>query len=111
MLTGNELPSIRNPNDERTRALSNVCDRYVARGFSRNGIYADEAKGAVLRDVDGNLYLDMYAGIGVLNVGHCNDQVVEAVREQAGKLMHTFFAYAQYEHLCSFVRALRRFPQ
>src|SRR6056297_1794194 len=41
-----------------------------------------EAKGATLRDADGNTYLDMFAGIGVLNVGHSNPYVLEAVRDQ-----------------------------
>ena len=36
----------------------------------RTPIAIDEGRGATLRDVDGNTYLDFYAGIGVLNVGH-----------------------------------------
>jgi diaminobutyrate-2-oxoglutarate transaminase len=47
-----------------------------------------EAKGATLRDADGNTYLDFFAGIGVLNVGHSNPYVLEAVREQTETLAH-----------------------
>ena len=97
MLTGKELPSVHNPNGEKTKSLIADCERYVARGFFRSGIYAAEAKGSILQDFDGNLYLDMFAGIGVLNVGHCPDQVVDAIRNQAGKLIHSFFGYVQYE--------------
>jgi diaminobutyrate-2-oxoglutarate transaminase len=49
----------------------------------------EEGRGATLRDVDGNLYLDFFAGIGVLNVGHSNPYVTEAVEEQTRRLSHT----------------------
>ena len=37
---------------------------------------------------DGTEYLDFTAGIGVVNTGHCHPSVVEAVREQAGRVLH-----------------------
>ncbi|WP_227377413.1 aspartate aminotransferase family protein [Haladaptatus halobius] len=49
----------------------------------------EEGKGATVRDADGNTFIDMFAGIGVLNVGHANPYVLEAVHEQADKLVHT----------------------
>ncbi|MFC4360459.1 aspartate aminotransferase family protein [Halobium salinum] len=52
-------------------------------------IALDEARGATVRDVDGNVFLDFFAGIGVLNVGHSNPYVVEAVNDQTEKLVHT----------------------
>ncbi|WP_115865686.1 aspartate aminotransferase family protein [Halorussus litoreus] len=51
-------------------------------------IAIEEGKGATLRDVDGNTFLDFFAGIGVLNVGHSNPYVLEGVREQTDKLVH-----------------------
>jgi acetylornithine/N-succinyldiaminopimelate aminotransferase len=42
----------------------------------------------VLWDAEGQEYLDFLSGISVCSVGHCNPAVVEAVREQAGRLMH-----------------------
>ncbi|MFD1585843.1 aspartate aminotransferase family protein [Halorientalis brevis] len=52
-------------------------------------IAIDEAKGATIRDADGNTFLDFFAGIGVLNVGHSNPYVLEAVQEQTEKVTHT----------------------
>jgi diaminobutyrate-2-oxoglutarate transaminase len=52
-------------------------------------IAIDEARGATLRDVDGNTFLDFFAGIGVLNVGHSNPYVLEAVHEQVDDVIHT----------------------
>ncbi len=49
----------------------------------------ESGKGATIRDADGNTYIDMFAGIGVLNVGHANPYVLEAVHEQADKFVHT----------------------
>ncbi len=45
-------------------------------------------EGAHLWDSEGKQYLDFLAGISVCSVGHCHPAVVEAVREQAGRLMH-----------------------
>jgi len=48
----------------------------------------EEAKGATARDVDGNIFVDLGAGISVVNVGHCNPVVVEALRDQAERSWH-----------------------
>jgi predicted acetylornithine/succinylornithine family transaminase len=44
--------------------------------------------GASLWDAEGNEYLDFLCGVWVTNLGHCHPRVVEAVREQVGRLMH-----------------------
>ncbi|RDZ38194.1 aspartate aminotransferase family protein [Haloferax sp. Atlit-47N] len=49
----------------------------------------DSGKGATVRDADGNTFIDMFAGIGVLNVGHSNPYVLDAVHEQTDKFVHT----------------------
>lgn len=64
---------------------------------SKSGVYADRAEGAELWDVDGKRYIDFIAGIGVLNVGHRHPKVVEAIKAQADKVIHTCFGVAQYE--------------
>jgi len=70
----------------------------VARGISNStSIFVKEAKGASIIDVEGNEYIDFYAGIGTLNAGHCPPPVVEAIRNQAEKLLHTCFMVTMYE--------------
>jgi len=70
----------------------------VARGISNSTpIFVKSAKGAVITDVDGKEYLDFYAGIGVLNVGHCPEPVVKAVQKQAAQLLHSCFMVTMYE--------------
>jgi diaminobutyrate-2-oxoglutarate transaminase len=46
------------------------------------------AKGATVEDVDGNLYVDFFGGAGVMNVGHSNPTVLQAVMKQIGELTH-----------------------
>jgi 4-aminobutyrate aminotransferase-like enzyme len=48
----------------------------------------DSAKGATIRDVDGNLFIDWVAGICVLNLGHNNPYVSAAVRSQMDRIWH-----------------------
>ena len=52
-------------------------------------IAIDSARGATVKDVDGNIYLDFSAGIGVANVGHSNPYVLEAAQEQLEEVAHT----------------------
>jgi 4-aminobutyrate aminotransferase/(S)-3-amino-2-methylpropionate transaminase len=59
-----------------------------------------------LWDVDGKEYIDFAGGIGAINVGHCHPKVVAALREQAGKLLHTSLHVAAYENYMQVCREL-----
>ncbi len=60
-------------------------------------IFVSRAKGAEVWDVEGRRFIDFAGGIGVVNVGHCNEKVVAAVKDQAERFMHTCFHVAMYE--------------
>lgn len=45
-------------------------------------------EGAIVEDVDGNLFLDWIGGVGVLNIGYSHPEVVQAVKDQAEKFFH-----------------------
>jgi predicted acetylornithine/succinylornithine family transaminase len=60
----------------------------LAPNYARYPIEFASGEGCVLRDADGTEYLDFLAGIGVCSVGHCHPDVVAAIREQAGRLIH-----------------------
>ena len=51
-------------------------------------IFWERAAGANVWDVDGNRFVDLAAGFGVANAGHSHPRVVEAVQEQAERLLH-----------------------
>ena len=60
----------------------------VISSYARFPVEFVRGEGARLWDAEGNEYLDFLCGISVTNLGHCHPQVVDAVREQAGRLMH-----------------------
>lgn len=62
-----------------------------------NRATVSHAKGAIITEVDGRELIDFAGGIGVVNAGHCPEPVVEAIREQAGKYIHTSFNVVTYE--------------
>lgn len=55
------------------------------------------ASGARITDADGVTMIDFAGGIGVMNVGHCDERVVRAIQEQAARLIHTCIHVATYE--------------
>ncbi|MBI5247691.1 MAG: aspartate aminotransferase family protein [Elusimicrobia bacterium] len=71
-----------------------------------SSLVLEKGLGAKVWDVDGKEYLDFAGGIGALNVGHCHPKVVAALREQAGKLLHTSFHVAAYENYLDVCREL-----
>jgi len=50
-----------------------------------------------MKDVDGNVYIDFTSGIVVVSLGHCKDEIVQAICEQAGKLIHSCIHVVNYE--------------
>jgi 4-aminobutyrate aminotransferase/(S)-3-amino-2-methylpropionate transaminase len=93
------LPSIKTAlPGPRSAELLKLHERYVTNGVSRaTDVFAAEAKGALIKDVDGNVFLDFASGIGVVNAGHCPDEVVAAVKEQVDKYIHLSVNVVQYE--------------
>jgi 4-aminobutyrate aminotransferase / (S)-3-amino-2-methylpropionate transaminase / 5-aminovalerate transaminase len=90
----------------KTQELMAKRDEYVARGVSLAPIVADHGHGARLTDVDGKEYIDFAGGIGVLNLGHTPDAVVEAIKRQAETMLHSCFPVAAYEPYLEVARLL-----
>ena len=82
----------------RNQELLEKRSQHVPQGpFNITNAFIKEARGAVMIDVDGRELIDFAGGIGVNNVGHCHPKVVSAIRDQAGKFIHTCFHVAMYE--------------
>lgn len=64
-----------------------IEDQYALPLFPKRGITLVKGKNARLWDDKGNEYIDCMAGQGVVNIGHCNEKVAQAVAEQAQKLI------------------------
>ena len=52
-------------------------------------VVVDKAEGALIWDIDGNQLIDFAGGIGMMNVGHRNENVVNAMKAQLDKSIHT----------------------
>ncbi|GAB4263366.1 acetylornithine transaminase [Deferrisoma sp.] len=61
--------------------------------YARFPVALVRGQGMRVWDADGRQYLDFLAGIAVCNLGHCHPHVVEAIREQAGTLLHVSNLY------------------
>jgi 4-aminobutyrate aminotransferase/(S)-3-amino-2-methylpropionate transaminase len=73
-------------------------DAAVVRGaYHATPVFVANAEGAVIEDVDGNRFIDFAGGIGCLNTGHRPPRVVEAIRRQLDRFLHTSFNVLPYE--------------
>jgi len=70
------------------QALKDREKRFVMQTYKRADVEFVRGEGALLFDADGNEYLDLLGGISVASMGHCHPDIVNAVREQVGELMH-----------------------
>lgn len=71
-------------------------------------IAIESAHGSVVTDVDGNQFIDLAGGIGVLAVGHTPERVVAALQEQAARLIHICAIVSTYEGLVEVAERLNR---
>ena len=87
------LPEVRAaPPGPASRALAAELARYESPNVTYLGddfpVFWEEARGANVRDVDGNVYVDLTAAFAVAGPGHAHPRIVEAIRGQAGRLVH-----------------------
>jgi 4-aminobutyrate aminotransferase/(S)-3-amino-2-methylpropionate transaminase len=91
--------------------------KHIPQGpFNTHPIFAKKAKGAIITDVEGKEYIDFAGGIGVNNIGHCDEEVLKAVRDQIDQYIHTCFHVVMYEPYVELARRLNsltpgRFPK
>jgi len=69
----------------------------VRAAYHATPVFVHQAEGAVVEDVDGNRLLDFAGGIGCLNTGHRHPRVLEAIRKQLDRFLHTSFNVLPYE--------------
>ncbi|MGW3045752.1 aspartate aminotransferase family protein [Kitasatospora sp. NPDC001159] len=69
-------------------------------------VVAVRGEGLHLYDADGRRYLDFTSGVGVTSTGHCHPRVVEAVREQAGRLIHGQYTTVLHDQLLTLTERL-----
>jgi 4-aminobutyrate aminotransferase len=111
MIAQTKLPrlvtSLPGPNASRVVELDR---QYVSGSYTRSyPLVARRGLGALVEDVDGNVFLDFSAGIAVVATGHCHPEVVAAIQEQAAELIHmsgTDFYYPNMAELAQKLAAI-----
>ncbi|MEY4510890.1 MAG: hypothetical protein RLZZ450_3012 [Pseudomonadota bacterium] len=72
----------------KTDTLIDTAKRVQLQNYRPAPVVLSEGKGARVRDVDGNEYVDLAGGLAVTSVGHGHPKLAQAIGEQAGRLMH-----------------------
>ena len=82
----------------RSQELMRRRNAAVVQGaFHATPVFVAKSEGAVIEDVDGNRMIDFAGGIGCLNTGHRAPAVMEAIRRQLDRFLHTSFNVLPYE--------------
>ncbi len=103
-----DLPILKGPlPGPRARAIIARDAKVVSPSYTRGyPLVARKGEGAMVEDVDGNRFLDFTAGIAVVATGHCHPRVVEAIQQQAARLIHMSGTDFYYEELAALAEKL-----
>src|SRR3972149_3838789 len=107
-----KIPRIKvKPPGPKAKAIVERDRRYTSQSYGRGyPLVVKEARGCVVEDVDGNLFLDFMAGIAVASTGHSHPKVVKAIEEQARKFLHICGSDFYYEPMAELVAELSGLP-
>ncbi len=105
-----KVPHIKiTPPGPKAREIVERDQKYTAPAYGRvYPLVVKEGRGAVIEDVDGNLFLDFTAGIAVTATGHSHPRVVRAIEEQARKFLHFCGSDFYYEPMAELAEKLCR---
>src|ERR1700754_1466217 len=91
----------------KARAIVEADDRLISPSYTRSyPLVAKRGRGVRIEDADGNEFLDFAAGIAVTSTGHCHPEVVKAIQQQAGELIHMSGTDFYYEGMVALAERL-----
>jgi 4-aminobutyrate aminotransferase len=98
------ITSLPGPNAKKIIELDN---QLLSPSYTRSyPLVAKKGRGALIEDVDGNVFLDFAAGIAVVATGHCHPEVVAAIQKQAAELIHMSGTDFYYPNMVDLARRL-----
>src|SRR5690242_956117 len=74
-------------------AIKQLAQTHIINTYGERSLAIVRGEGATLWDADGHEYLDFFAGIAVVSLGHCHPAVTRALQEQAATLLHVSNLY------------------
>ena len=91
----------------KARAIIERDAKVISTSYTRSyPLVATRGEGAMIEDPDGNRFLDFAAGIAVVATGHCHPKVVQAIQDQAGRLIHMSGTDFYYENMVELAERL-----
>ena len=91
----------------KAKAIIERDQQVISPSYTRSyPLVAERGQGAIVEDPDGNRFLDFAAGIAVVATGHCHPRVVQAIQEQAARLIHMSGADFYYENMVQLAEKL-----
>ncbi|MFC1736612.1 aspartate aminotransferase family protein [Candidatus Hydrogenedentota bacterium] len=76
-----------------TKNIMEMAEKHLFNNYGVRDLALVRGSGTHVWDADGNEYLDFFCGIAVTSLGHCHPEVVQAIKDQAEKLMHVSNLY------------------
>src|SRR6266851_6615127 len=103
-----DLPEVHGPlPGPRARQIIERDQKVISPSYTRPyPLVVSRGEGAMVEDVDGNRFLDFNAGIAVVATGHCHPKVVEAIQQQAARLIHMSGTDFYYENMVTLAEKL-----
>ncbi len=91
---------------DHTREIMELSENYLSRMYRRYYPFVpDHAEGDTVFTIEGDAYLDLYAGVSIVNVGWSDDRVIDAVEKQLQKMIHISSSY-YLEHTAKLAKKL-----
>ncbi|MCW4033429.1 MAG: aminotransferase class III-fold pyridoxal phosphate-dependent enzyme [Candidatus Bathyarchaeota archaeon] len=77
------------PPGKKARSLLEKDYQIISPSVRRlNPLFIESARDCMIKDVDGNEYIDFDSASAIMNVGHCHQDIVSAINQQSNKLIH-----------------------
>src|SRR5262249_40367857 len=106
MSTINLRTPVPGPHSQALMARRNAA--VVQAAYHATPVFVAKSEGAIIEDVDGNRMIDFAGGIGCLNTGHRAPGVMEAIRRQLDRFLHTSFNVLPYEGYIALAERLNK---
>jgi len=88
------------PPGPKARRLLERDERVISGSMVRfYPLVIDSGKDCIVKDVDGNEYIDLNSGLLCLNVGHCHPRVIDAIKKQSERFLHYSYTDFYYENI------------
>ncbi|HWQ32254.1 MAG TPA: acetyl ornithine aminotransferase family protein [Blastocatellia bacterium] len=109
-LAETKLPDIRTPlPGPKAQEIIARDTQYISPSYTRGyPLVMQRGRGAMIEDVDGNIFLDFNAGVAVCSTGHAHPDVIAAIKQQVDEFIHISGTDYYYPHLPALAEKLNR---